>query len=178
MHQMLTKARHPFRRVAKFAAVLGVAITIGTRSAGAQELGIAVGSMAPKSVEVRSLDGKPVNLSRFVGKTPVVLQFWATWCPNCKELEPRFTAAKRKYGNRVRLVGVAVGVNQSPERVRRYATKHRMALEVVYDQTGAAADAFDVPATSFVVVLDARGKVVYTGVGGKQDIDSAIRKAL
>jgi ribosomal protein S5 len=35
-----------------------------------------------------------------------------------------------------------------------------------------------VPATSYVVVVDRSGKVVYTGVGGTQNIDAAIRKAL
>ena len=34
------------------------------------------------------------------------------------------------------------------------------------------------PATSYVVVLDKKGKVVYTGLGGKQDLEAAIRKAL
>ncbi len=37
---------------------------------------------------------------------------------------------------------------------------------------------YDVPATSYVVVLDRAGKVVYTGVGGKQDLESAIKKAI
>jgi hypothetical protein len=38
--------------------------------------------------------------------------------------------------------------------------------------------AYDVPATSYVVVLDKAGKVVYTGLGGKQAIDAALAKAL
>jgi len=38
--------------------------------------------------------------------------------------------------------------------------------------------AYDVPATSYVVVADKTGKVVYTGVGGTQNIDAAIRKAM
>jgi TATA-box binding protein (TBP) (component of TFIID and TFIIIB) len=43
---------------------------------------------------------------------------------------------------------------------------------------GKAAGAFDAPATSYVVVLDKSGKVVYTGLGGKQDLDAALKKAL
>ncbi len=39
-------------------------------------------------------------------------------------------------------------------------------------------DAYDVPATSFVVVINKGGKVVYTGLGGQQNLDAAIRKAL
>lgn len=159
------------RRVAVFVALC-------TASAGgAQEVGIPLGSKAPTAV-VEGTDGKPVNLSRYVGKSPVLIQFWATWCSNCKELEPAMAAAQKKYGARVKFVGVAVGVNQSAERVKLYARKHRLPLEVLYDRTGAAAEAYDVPATSYIVVIDRRGSVVYTGVGGTQDVDAAVRKAL
>jgi thiol-disulfide isomerase/thioredoxin len=143
----------------------------------AQDLGIAVGSKAPAAV-VQSLDGKPVELASYVGKTPVLIEFWATWCPNCKELEPAMVAAQQKYGAHVKFVGVAVSVNQSPELVRRYATKHALPLEILFDRTGAATDAYDVPATSYVVVIDRKGTIVYTGQGGTQDLDAAIRKAL
>jgi hypothetical protein len=47
-----------------------------------------------------------------------------------------------------------------------------------YDRRGNAIEAYDVPATSYVVVLNAAGEVVYGGVGGKQDIEGAIAKAL
>jgi len=51
-------------------------------------------------------------------------------------------------------------------------------LTVVYDKTGDASDKFDVPATSYIVILNKDGRVVYTGVGADQDIDAAIRKVL
>ncbi len=143
----------------------------------AQELGISVGSKAPAAV-LESLDGKPVSLDRWVGKGPVLIEFWATWCPNCKELEPTLLAAQKKYAPRVTFLVVAVSVNQSPALVRRYATKHALPAEILFDRRGAATDAYDVPATSYIVVIDKAGKVVYTGLGGKQDLDAAIKKAL
>jgi thiol-disulfide isomerase/thioredoxin len=142
----------------------------------AQEIGIALGSAAPAAA-VQTLDGKPANLSQWIGKTPVVLQFWATWCSNCKELEPAMTAAARKHAGRVQFVGVAVSANQSPERVRRHLARSPMPFPMVYDHDGDATDAYEVPATSYVVVIDRAGKVVYTGVGGTQDIEAALRRA-
>jgi peroxiredoxin len=144
----------------------------------AQDETIEVGSKAPASAVVETLDGKPFDLGQYVGKTPVVIEFWATWCALCKELEPAMRAAAARYGPRVKFVGVAVSVNQSPERVRRFAEAHKLPMEIVYDRKGNATEAYGVMATSTVVVLDARGTVVYTGQGGKQDIDGAVRKAL
>ena len=47
--------------------------------ARAQDEGIALGTRAP-AVVVNDIDGKPVNLADYIGKKPVLLEFWATWC--------------------------------------------------------------------------------------------------
>ncbi len=112
--------------------------------AGAQGNGAGVGAMA-KAARVETTAGAPVDLGRYIGKEPVLMQFWAVWCSTCKELEPKMRAARAKYGTQVRFVGVAVGVNQSPNRVKRYAEKHKLPLEVLYDRTGGAGEGYHVP---------------------------------
>jgi thiol-disulfide isomerase/thioredoxin len=143
----------------------------------AQDLGIEVGAQAP-AVTVQSLDGKQVDLGSYIGKTPMLIEFWATWCPNCKELMPALLDAERKYGKKVKFVALAVAINQSPERVRRWLAANPLPHVTFYDLDGKAAGAFDAPATSYVVVLDKTGRVVYTGLGGKQDLEAALKKAL
>jgi thiol-disulfide isomerase/thioredoxin len=143
----------------------------------AQDLGIDVGKRAPSAV-VRTLDGKAVDLGAYVGKMPIFLEFWATWCPRCRELEPALLAAEKKYGARMKFIGVAVSVNQTPARVKAYTAKHGLKHLIVFDTEGNAADAYDAPATSYVVVVDRSGKVVYTGLGGDQNLEAAIKKAL
>ncbi|MEO8579161.1 MAG: TlpA disulfide reductase family protein [Gemmatimonadales bacterium] len=148
-----------------------------SRPAKAQDLGIDVGAAAPV-VTVQSLDGKPVDLGKYIGKTPMLIEFWATWCSNCRELMPTLLDVEKKYGKQVKFVALAVAINQSPEKVRRFLAAHPLPHDTFYDVDGKAAGAFDAPATSYVVVLDKNGRVVYTGVGGKQDLEAAIRKAL
>ncbi|MEP6766478.1 MAG: TlpA disulfide reductase family protein [Gemmatimonadaceae bacterium] len=152
------------------------AVTHATLSA--QEGGIAVGAMAPGAA-VQTLDGKEVDLKKYIvpGK-PAMLEFWATWCGNCKELEPKIIAATKKYGAQMNFITVAVSVNQSPARVAAWHKLNPIATEMVYDLHGKAGDAYDVPATSFVVLVDKAGKVTYTGLGGDQNLDAAITKAL
>jgi thiol-disulfide isomerase/thioredoxin len=161
----------------------GVAVALGmlllSSPAFAQdEIGIKRGSVAPGAV-LEKLDGSSVDLKSYIGGGKATLiEFWATWCPNCKQLEPVIERVAKKYGDRVRLVGVAVSVNQSVQRVKAYHERHNLPLEVLYDRRGYAADAYEVPATSYVVVIDTKGTVVYTGLGGDQDLDAAVRKAL
>jgi thiol-disulfide isomerase/thioredoxin len=158
-------------------ALLGSALVVAPVTLRSQDLGIDVGAKAPVVV-VQSLDGKQVSLGNYIGKTPMLIEFWATWCPNCKELMPTLLDAEKKFGKQVKFVAIAVAINQSPEKVRRWLAAHPLPHDTFYDVEGRAAGAFDAPATSYVVVLDKTGKVVYTGLGGKQDLDGAIRKAL
>lgn len=166
---------HP-RALLPSLAALALAVAAPAALA-AQEIGLAVGSRGPAAA-LQTLDGRPTDLARYVGRTPVLIQFWATWCSSCKALEPQLTRIARTYGPRVRLLGVAVGVNQTPQRARLYAEKHKLPVEVLWDGEGKAAEAYDAPATSYVVVLDAAGKVVYTGQGPDQDLERAVRLAM
>jgi thiol-disulfide isomerase/thioredoxin len=161
----------------KLLAVSILAAIGAATPAVAQDLGIEVGSTAP-AVTVQAMDGKTVNLASYFGKTPVLIEFWATWCPNCKELMPTLLDAEKKYGGTVKFMAIAVAINQSPEKVRRWLVAHPLPHDTYYDVDGKAAGAFDAPATSYVVVVDKTGRVVYTGLGGKQDLEAALKKAL
>ena len=143
----------------------------------AQDIGLPLGA-TPPAAQVQDTAGNAVDLSRFVGTKPVLVEFWATWCPLCAALLPRIEAARRAYGDRVEFVIVGVGVNQSLASIRRHLARHPMPGEVLFDATGAAVRAYAAPSTSYVVVLDAQGRVAYTGSGEDQDIDAAVRRAL
>lgn len=144
------------------------------RQAPAQESGIAVGARAPV-VTVNDLDGRPVDLGQYIGKKPVFLEFWATWCELCEELLPQIRAAQAAYGSKVEFIGVNVTVNQSPERVRKYLESHKPGFRTLYDTEGTSIRAYQVPATSYVVIVDRAGKVAYTGSGGTQDFERVLR---
>jgi thiol-disulfide isomerase/thioredoxin len=143
-----------------------------------EQIGIAVGK-TPDAVVIEDLDGNPVDLGDYVGSgKPLLIEFWATWCSLCEALEPDMLAAHSRYGEAVDFLVVAVAVNQSVRRVRRYEESHEVPGRFLWDTDGRAVRAFAAPGTSYVVVLDAEGGVVYTGLGADQDIDKAVQKAL
>ena len=153
---------------------LGLAMLLAVPSARLHaQLGIDVGARAPAAAVV-TLDGKPANLSQYIGKAPVVMEFWATWCPNCRQLEPELRRLHAKYGKRVTFIGVSVSANQKPEVVRRYLARYKQPWVQLYDARGEATGAYDVPATSYIVILDRAWKVIYTGLGGDQKLERVI----
>ena len=151
-------------------------LALAGRLPAQDRIGIARGA-TPEPVTIEDLDGAAVDLGQWIGKQPVVLQFWATWCPICEALDPRVRAARAAHGDAVAFLLVAVGVNQTPRSVRRFLEKHPEPGLVVWDGKGRAVRAFEAPGTSYVVGLDASGKVVYTGFGADQDIAAAFATA-
>src|SRR3989442_9956148 len=140
-------------------------------------IGIPVGA-TPSAVTLQNLNGDSVSLSQWIGKKPVIVEFWATWRPICAELLPRMEAAYKKYGDRAEFLVVARAENESQNAVRRDLEKQPMPFTFLWDGNGAGVRAFQAPATSYVAVLDAKGRVVYTGVGAEQDLEAAIAKAV
>jgi thiol-disulfide isomerase/thioredoxin len=143
--------------------------------ARAQDEGIALGARAP-AVVVNDIDGKPVNLADYIGKKPILLEFWATWCSVCEELLPKVKAAHAMYGEKVVFLGVNVTVNQTPERVRRWIANNDPPYRTLYDDKGVSTRAYEAPVTSYIVIVDAAGKVAYTGTGADQDLAGALAR--
>jgi peroxiredoxin len=157
-------------------SVLSLSLAAPSRGlAQDDEMGIAIGTRPP-AVTIEDLEGRPVDLAQVIGKKPVLLEFWATWCPLCAALFPRIEAAHGRFGSRVEFVVIAVAVNQSQASIKRHLTRHPMPFRFLWDANGQAVRAFQAPSTSYVVVLDSLGKVAYTGLGAEQDIEAALRR--
>jgi thiol-disulfide isomerase/thioredoxin len=156
-------------------AALSFCVFLQVRPVLAQEPAAAVGKRAP-AVEVNDLDGKPVALGQYLGKKPVFLEFWATWCELCEQLLPEVRAAHAAFGDKVEFIGINVTVNQSPDRVRKYVATHQPGYRVLYDDQGTSIRAYQVPATSYVVIVDRTGTIAYTGIGGTQKFDAVLRR--
>ncbi|HET8762076.1 MAG TPA: TlpA disulfide reductase family protein [Gemmatimonadales bacterium] len=145
-------------------------------AAAQDDAGVAVGdTLAP--LVIHDLDGKDVNLASIIGRKPVLIEFWASWCTSCAAMLPRLKAAHQEFGDDVTFVGINVTVGDSREKARQYVEREAPPFQVLYDDAGTAAGAWDPPATSFIIIADRAGQVVYTGVGGTQNLTPALEAA-
>jgi thiol-disulfide isomerase/thioredoxin len=140
-----------------------------------EEGGPAIGAPAPTAVTT-DLDGRPVDLAAWIGKGPVLIEFWATWCVPCQELMPKVDSAYAHFSDRVTFLGVNVAINETVPGVRAWVLRHQPGFHVLYDSAAAAIRAYDIQATSTVIIVGADGKVAYAGVGAEQDLTAALTK--
>ena len=145
--------------------------------AGEGQVSLPNGTQAPDAA-LEDLEGNEVRLLDYARGKPTLIEFWASWCEQCEALQPEIDRVQADFGDRVNVVAVAVAVAQSLRRVRRHAEAHASGYPFLWDAEGEAVRAYSATTTSIVVILDAEGKVAYTGVGPDQDLVGAATKIL
>jgi len=149
-----------------------VALSSGVVPSGAtaQDIGIPIGS-EPVPAEVQDLAENPIQFNDLIveGK-PTLVEFWATWCEVCAAIQPELDELQALHGDEVTIIAVAVGVAQTLRRVNRHLEEHDPGYRYVWDVNGAAVRSFQAPVTASIVLLDASGKVAYSGVGEGQNL--------
>jgi len=109
-----------------------------------------VGHLAP-DFTLTTLSGEDVTLSDFRGRQPVVLNFWATWCPPCRAEIPFFQSASRKYNGQVVVLGVDDGEPRTT--VAPFVTEMGMTYPVPLDSESVVSRRYRVnslPSTYFI----------------------------
>jgi thiol-disulfide isomerase/thioredoxin len=169
----------PLARVLRPVLLVASLLFIACGGAGAQGVGPDIGSTVPTDLALEDLDGNAVTLGDVLRPgTPMLLEIWASWCENCEALQPQIDAVIERWGDDVQVVAVAVAVAQSQRRVRRHIEEHGHDYPYLWDGAGNAVRALNAATTSIVVLTDAEGTVVYTGVGGDQDLVGAVARIL
>ena len=110
--------------------------------------------------------GQPQPLAQWHGKV-LVVNFWATWCAPCREEMPDLVRAQNEYGAKgLQIVGIAV---DNADKVQQFAKEIGLnypALIGGYSAMDLSKDLGNsLVALPFTLVLDRRGKVVYTHLG-------------
>ena len=152
-----------FRLSRRHAVLTGVAVTAGLAGVGVALKRHALTALSPEvmqelwAMEFDMPDGQVMKLSAFQGK-PLVINFWATWCPPCIEEMPLLDAFyQQNLSNSWQVVGLAI---DQPSRVRQFLSQHAVSYPVgLAGLTGTALGAQlgnDQGGLPFTVVLDAQ----------------------
>jgi thiol-disulfide isomerase/thioredoxin len=124
--------------------------------------------------ELTSLDGSSINLSDFRGH-PVLINYWATWCPPCVEELPLIEEQYKKFSPG--LVVLAINAGEEPETVKNYVDKKGFTFPVLLDPDWNAEALFGIMAYPTSVFIDENGIIRARYVGGmsSETLDDYLR---
>lgn len=118
---------------------------------------------------LNTLSGAPLSLADYKGKKAVVLDFWATWCPNCQRDIPHLESFYEKYQDQVEVVGV--DLQEDPAIVKAFVAKYGMTYPVVLDPQGVATQAYAARYTNYHILINKDGNIVGTVPGDVSEAD-------
>ena len=140
--------------------------TSSTQVSAAKGSGLGINQTAP-DFTLKTLDDKEVKLSDYRGKI-VILNFWATWCPPCKEEIPQM---EKYYKTQAKDEGVeilAVNLTNSDKDkgyIRDFVKSHEMTFPVLLDENGEVQKQYEIMTIPTTFFIDKNGKIQKKTIG-------------
>lgn len=91
---------------------------------------------------------------------PLLVHFWATWCPTCKFEASNIERIASKYN----VITIAVSSGSNKE-INNYMKEHNLSFKVINDQNGALAKKFDIGAYPTTLIYNGKGELKFAEVG-------------
>jgi thiol-disulfide isomerase/thioredoxin len=125
----------------------------------------------------KTLDGEEFTKESLKGKV-VLVQFWTTWCPHCKEDQPAVDNILRDFFGQG-LVVLAVNVGESKKTVRKYLDQSPRACKIVLTEDANLAAMFAANSFPLYVLIDRDGKLAgkQNGSGGEEALRQLLQNA-
>jgi thiol-disulfide isomerase/thioredoxin len=123
-----------------------------------------------------------VKLSDYIGR-PVVVNFWASWCPPCREEMPLFNELSNKYKEEeltVLMVDLTDGQRETMNKAKKFIADNNYKMKVLFDNDGTAATNYNIVSIPRTLFIDKDGSITYDHSGQitENELDKQINSLL
>lgn len=132
-----------------------------------------IGDPAP-AFRITTLKGGSIDLAESLGKRPIYLKFWATWCKYCVYELPHAQQAYQQYGDSITMLMVNVGINDSIANIQHTYAKAGVTLPTAIDTTGDIVSLYGVVGTPNHILIDAEGNFLYRSFLATDELDTQL----
>ncbi len=119
--------------------------------------------------QLTDLGDKTVSLSDYKDKQAVILFFWTTWCPYCREELKRLNQEYARLAkDSIKVLSINVG--EPKYKVETFALSHNLNFEVLLDKESLVADAYALMGVPTYIVINKSGQISSTGNHYPEDV--------
>lgn len=119
--------------------------------------GIDIGNLAPDFI-LKSLNGNNVQLSSFRGKKAVVVNFWATWCPPCREEMPAFEDMFIRNKDKLEVLGV--NLQESERAINNFLLEIPVTFPLLFDPDADVKELYNIFTQPVTYFIDKNGIII------------------
>lgn len=135
-------------------------------------------SKAP-NFKLEDINSKTIELNELIGKGPVVICFWATWCKPCVDELNEYKKLYEEIDNKtITFVAVSIDDERSMSKVEPFVKRNKLPFITLFDSNKDVARKFSVQSVPYTFVLDKDGKIVYNHSGYKKGDEIKIKEKL
>lgn len=116
--------------------------------------------------ELKDMDGNLRTLASYRGK-PVIINFWATWCPPCRAELPSMNRGWEKIKDEG-IAMLAVNVGEDEDTIFMFMGNYPIEFDLLLDHSGEIVKQWPVKGLPTTFVLDPEGRIVYRAIGGRE----------
>jgi len=140
------------------------------------------GKKAP-DFTLKTLEGENFQLSQNLGKGPVVINFWATWCIPCIEELKHMKKLYDSYSKKdVQFLAISIDDPKTVGRVGSFVKSHNYPYKILLDTNNEVIQLYQGKVPPYTVLIDSEGYMVYTHVGyrmgDEKELEKQIKKLL
>jgi len=129
---------------------------------------------AAPQFDLKTPDGSRVSLSDFEGK-PLIVNFWATWCPPCRAEMPSFQRAwEQLQGEGIGVIAINVG--EDADTIGKFTAEIPVTFPLPMDEKSQMVQAWPVRGLPTTFVVDPHGRLAYVATGEREWDDPALLK--
>jgi len=136
------------------------------------------GKKAP-NFKLENLSGEYVELKGLLGKGPVLVSFWATWCKPCVEELSEYKKLYSEYKSKgLSVVAISTDDEKTVAKVKPFVKSKGYDFPVLLDTNSEVARKFYVQNVPYTFLLDEQGNIVYSHLGYKKGDELQVKKRI
>jgi len=136
------------------------------------------GKKAP-NFKLEDLDDNIIELKSLLGKGPILISFWATWCKPCVEELSEFSKIFNEYSSRgFQMLAISTDNEKSLCKVKPFVKSKKYKFPVLLDTNSEVARKYQAQAVPYSVILDKEGNIVYSHLGYMKGDEIHVKKKI
>lgn len=136
------------------------------------------GRKAP-NFKLENIDGKYIELKDMLGKGPILISFWATWCKPCVEELAEYKKLYDEYKSvGFNMVAISTDDEKTVAKVKGFVKSKGYNFPVLLDTNSDVARKYYVQVVPYSVLIDIEGNIVYSNMGYKKGDELSVKRKI